>query len=298
MPHSRRSLLSTMSGMVVKDSSSSFSYLGCPIFKGRVKCSYFVNIVQMFRSRLEGWYAKLLSNMGRVILTKHVLNAIPTHVLACTTIPKTVLNKLNSIMAKFLWCDKDFDKRRHWVSWDLISLPFEEGGLGVRDFNDISAAFRVKQVWQWLQKDSLWADFVDSKYVTGTLNSSQLWKSLLPWVSFTIHHSKYLVGNGEKVDFWRSNWLGNGPLIERASTTPLDFPSINQVLHNGRWDFTSIGSILSEDTLSDIVDSGVLISGGEDKLIWQPNSDGFFSLKSAWNLVRHKSSFNGASNFI
>lgn len=122
MPHSHSFLLSTMSSMVVKDSSFSFSYLGCPIFKGRVKCSYFANIVQIFRSRLEGWYAKLFLNIGRVILTKHVLNAIPTHVLACTTTPKTVLSKLNSIMAKFLWCDKDFDKRRFWVSWDLIAL--------------------------------------------------------------------------------------------------------------------------------------------------------------------------------
>lgn len=55
---------------------------------------------------------------------------------------------------------------------------------------------------------------------------------------------------------------------------------------------------ISESTLSQIVDSGVLISSGEDKLIWQPNFDGFFSLKCAWNIVCHKSNFNEASNLI
>jgi hypothetical protein len=39
-----------------------------------------------------------------------------------------VINKLNQIMAKFLWFGSSH-KCIYWVAWSVISLPIEEGGI-------------------------------------------------------------------------------------------------------------------------------------------------------------------------
>ncbi|CAK9184327.1 unnamed protein product [Ilex paraguariensis] len=107
----RRNSLSSLVGIPIR--KCPFSYLGCPIIRGRVKFCYFEDIMRTFRSRIEGWYAKMLSGMGRIVLVQSVLSAIPTHMLACLNIPKGILRKLNSYIADFIWSSKLDIKRRH-----------------------------------------------------------------------------------------------------------------------------------------------------------------------------------------
>ncbi|KAL2533946.1 Retrotransposon [Abeliophyllum distichum] len=51
--------------------------------------------------------------------------------------PKTVLKKLKSTFARFLWDSKDQAHRMHWRRWKDICLPTNEGGLGFRRLEDV-----------------------------------------------------------------------------------------------------------------------------------------------------------------
>ena len=120
------------------------TYLGCPLIKGRSRLKDFEEVVLKFKAKLEGWYAKLLSNMGRVILVQSVLNVVPIHLLSCLNLPKGILERLNSLMASFIWSGKGGVRKRHWISWSDLTKPKQEGGLGIRKLEDVQAAFRLK----------------------------------------------------------------------------------------------------------------------------------------------------------
>lgn len=63
-------------------------YLECKLFKGRTKAAYFQPIVDKVNQRLAGWRGRFLSIDSRVLLIKHVLAAIPLHVMAALDLPK------------------------------------------------------------------------------------------------------------------------------------------------------------------------------------------------------------------
>lgn len=65
-----------------------FTYLGCPIYVEKKKLVYFDILVTKIVKRLSGWQGRLLSYGGRMILIKHVMQAIPTYTLATLCPPK------------------------------------------------------------------------------------------------------------------------------------------------------------------------------------------------------------------
>lgn len=47
----------------------------------------------------------------------------------------------------------------------MICKPVQEGGIGVRDLNDMQNALHIKFAWRLLSEDSLWSHFFMEKYV-------------------------------------------------------------------------------------------------------------------------------------
>ncbi|CDP11300.1 unnamed protein product [Coffea canephora] len=158
------------------------SYLGCNLYAGRRKKVYFQFLIDKFITKLAGWQKKLLSQGGRLILIKHVLSAIPTHVLAIMDPPSGVLKELEQIMANFFWGQTELGPKHHRRSWEKLCFPMEEDGLGIRSFKDIQGAFSCKLWWRFRHSTSLWALFMRSRYsedngaIRGT---SRVWRRML-----------------------------------------------------------------------------------------------------------------------
>jgi len=81
---------------------------------------------------------------------KHVLFSMPIHLLAGIPVSKGVLDQLEKMLANF-WGGGDEDKRKlHWIFFDTMCLPIQEGALGpptTRHFQELSKAFRMKFTW-------------------------------------------------------------------------------------------------------------------------------------------------------
>lgn len=206
IPHVRQNMLSRVANIPLKQCP--LSYLGCPIIKGRAKLIYFEELLQKFQARLQGWYTKLMSNMGRIVLIQSVLNSMPIHLLTSLSLPKGIISRMNSIMASFLWSGKANTRKRHWCSSKNITMPKEEGGLGFRKFEEVQQAFRMKQVFGLLNGKSLWAKFSMDKYCNkGHLlrsprhSYSNVYRMLYPWFEEVVNNSLKLVGRGDEVDF-------------------------------------------------------------------------------------------------
>lgn len=82
-------------------------YLGCPLFAGRCKKAYFLEMVRSVINRMMSWMAKLLSARGTIIVIKHVLLAILTHLFVPSCPPKCVISLLERVMENFLWGERE-----------------------------------------------------------------------------------------------------------------------------------------------------------------------------------------------
>ncbi|KAL9683745.1 hypothetical protein QQ045_021170 [Rhodiola kirilowii] len=98
------------------------TYLGAPLFHGRVKIEHFSNIEAKVRTRIGGWMRNMISMGGRVTIIESVLNSLLIHVLAALHTPTTVLDRTSGLLASFLWGQND-SMRCQWVAWRDICTP-------------------------------------------------------------------------------------------------------------------------------------------------------------------------------
>ena len=76
-------------------------YLGLPALVGRAKKQSFVYIRERVWRKLQGWKKKLLSQVGREVLIKAVIQAIPTYTMSCFKLPKGLIKELETLIRKF-----------------------------------------------------------------------------------------------------------------------------------------------------------------------------------------------------
>lgn len=65
-------------------------YLGLQVFMGKSKIKTFEAIKGRVQKKLEGWKEKFLSQAGREMLLKAVVQAIPTYSMSVFKLPKTL----------------------------------------------------------------------------------------------------------------------------------------------------------------------------------------------------------------
>ena len=76
-------------------------YLGLPAIVGKKKKASFNYIKERLWSKLQGWTKKLLSQAGREILLKDVVQAIPTFAMSCFKLPTGLCDEIEELIWKF-----------------------------------------------------------------------------------------------------------------------------------------------------------------------------------------------------
>ncbi|BAB10772.1 unnamed protein product [Arabidopsis thaliana] len=89
------------------------SYLGLPESLGGSKTKIFSFVRDRLQNRINGWSAKFLSKGGKEVMIKSVATALPTYVMSCYRLPKTITSKLTSAIAKFWWSSNGESRGMH-----------------------------------------------------------------------------------------------------------------------------------------------------------------------------------------
>ena len=66
--------------------------------------------------QMQGWKENFLSQVGKEVLLKVVVKAIPTYTMSVFQLPKTLCKDINSLMSKFWWGFKKKDNKVAWMS--------------------------------------------------------------------------------------------------------------------------------------------------------------------------------------
>ncbi|CAL2254759.1 unnamed protein product [Prunus armeniaca] len=222
-------------------------------------------LIERIRSKFAGWKANTLSKAGRLTLIKASVSGIPNHTISCFKFPKEVCKELNVCCRRFFWGN---DKKVPPVSWKDVCLPKHLGGLGVR-----SATLFNKAALAKLEKRD---------------SQSFSWKAILDAPSVLLKGCRWIVGNGQSIPFWTANWVFPFPLLDLIPEFLRHNLNLNarvaNFIQNQAWQRDKLLQVIDEDILDQILSIPLPLSPLHDKLVWGPNPNGKFSIKSAYNL--------------
>ncbi|XP_042988721.1 uncharacterized protein LOC122316237 [Carya illinoinensis] len=90
-------------------------YLGPPSLVGRSRYKAFTSILDRVRNRVSNWKTKLLSQEGKEILLKVVIQALSMYSMGVFKLPKVLLKEIDRVMNQFWWGQQDKGNKVHWL---------------------------------------------------------------------------------------------------------------------------------------------------------------------------------------
>ncbi|KAL3683828.1 hypothetical protein R1sor_001850 [Riccia sorocarpa] len=143
------------SGCHISSKGEIVRYLGFPIGWGISDDDQKDYIVAKLKKKLGTWVFRILPFAGRVVALKHVLRAVPVHLLSSLNLQRETMAELETISMVFLWgTNKEGKPKIPLIAWNEIQRPKSEGGLGLTALMDLSVAMRIKQVCKFFLNPS------------------------------------------------------------------------------------------------------------------------------------------------
>ncbi|CAL1352198.1 unnamed protein product [Linum trigynum] len=276
-------------------------YLGVMAIHGRVTRGRYQDLALRIQKKLAPWKARYLSLASRITLVKSVAASIPVYPMQVELMPKTVCKDLDKINRSFIWGDSEEKRKLHLVGWQTLTLPKDQGGLGIRPSRSVNLAMLAKCGWRLMkEKETLWTQLMRGKYGKNRENldiikpikgSSFTWNSVSKTRELLKVGSGWNIHRGNLTRFWFDVWISQVPLIE-LTTGPVpddirDGMVADFVDEDGNWLTEKFEGLLPDAVTRQITAKAVdPLAGEDDVLFWQPTSDDRFSTKSAFQLMQ------------
>ncbi|CAL5371297.1 unnamed protein product [Camellia sinensis] len=275
-------------------------YLGVPLIHSRVSKNIFNGVIEKIQRKLSSWKAKALSLAGRATVIQAVSSSIPTYLMQTTKLPQSICKHIHKLNRNFLWGDQEGRKKVYLVNWKQVCKAKQDKGLGLRRAEDQNVALLAKLGWNLnSDKDASWTKILRGKYLhkhtfsnwPSTTNASHTWRSIMKTSAILAKGTKWSVGNGKSISFWKDWWCGNGPL---ASTFP--GPHITEdvvvaaiINEEGKWDMEGAANVLPQLLQPQIqqIHLPQFVELG-DNPYWIGSSTGGFIVGAAYKLVANQ----------
>jgi ribonuclease HI len=198
------------------------------------------------------------------------------------------------MVCRYWWNNQD-EERHHWLGWELLSKPKDEGGLGFREPHIFNMAMLARQGWRLLlNPDSLCGRLLKAKYfpegsildATPKHDISYTWRSILKGVALLKEGLVWRVGKGDSINIWDDPWLPVGDTRRpRNGSRHVEIKLVSQLLNSatGGWDEQLVHSLFEAEDAKTILSIGIG-EGMEDLPAWHFDARGAFSVKAAYKV--------------
>ncbi|XP_026419520.1 uncharacterized protein LOC113315459 [Papaver somniferum] len=193
-------------------------YLGVMLNPGMIRAKHVWGCVEMLQENSAGWKGKLLSFQERLVLMKFVLCSIPIHNMFVYKWPKKVLKESEKIIRNFLWSGDPSVRKTLTLKWEKTCSPLSEGGLGIIELKDINKSMLMKLCWRIQNGNDECAKLFQGKFQDKNGNWIEYYTKSLIWpgikwvVDEAFEHTRWLVGDGKNISFWKDTWIKDRPL--------------------------------------------------------------------------------------
>ncbi|GJR27427.1 reverse transcriptase domain-containing protein [Tanacetum coccineum] len=206
-----------------------------------------LNVLPFEEGRLP---VKYLGVPCRLQLIRSVISSMHVFWASVFVIPNRVLMDIEQSMRNFLWCPSSSSKGKAKVAWELVCLPKDEGGLGIRRLEHFNSALLVSHIWNLLSlKESLWVKWVHAYKLNGRNfwdvpirgNMSWSWRKILQLRPSIREFIWRKIGNGSSTSIWFDKWCLEGPLASRVSPRDIHragltlYSHVGDVIRDGDW---------------------------------------------------------------
>ncbi|GAV67837.1 zf-RVT domain-containing protein, partial [Cephalotus follicularis] len=271
------------------------TYLGLPLITKRLSKTDCAPLVERLTARASSWISTLLSFAGRLQLVKATLVSMQVYWCSAFLLPSSIAKECDRILRKFLWGEQGRGK----VKWTEVCKPMAEGGLGIKDLKTWNRALFLKQIWDIVINQSLWARWCHV-YLIKQSNFWSLptiglhswsWRQILLLRPVAKEHLIYKCGRGDKFSLWFDPWM-HGESVHTLYGHRVIHDSllgrlalVKEVIREGRWDWLANSTDLVDIQLS-VQD--IPISSTSDSIFWFALGCSF-STKLAWQSIRTRS---------
>lgn len=271
-------------------------YLGLPLHVGRSKSAKFAFLKDRLTKKLVTWRTKILSAAGKEILIKVVAQAIPTYVMSCYMLPKSLCDDLQ-LCAQFFWGQTEEKKKIHWRSWDRMCLTKAEGGLGFKNLHAHNLALVAKQGWRLLSNPtSLIARLYKALYFPrcyfldadiGEVPSFS-WRSIMEARPVLQAGVIWKVGSGTNINIWNDNWIPNTHYHTLIPHVDCPYQVVAGLINHSThyWDVCILQSLFSQEVVESILCIPLSPRCSQDRATWKLERKGVFSTKTAYWVAR------------
>jgi hypothetical protein len=140
-------------------------YLGIPLMERAYKLETWEGVINKLQERVKIWMYISINLARRLILTKMVLQAIPTYMVSVFPTPKGILQKIRTIQRDILWKGEETKKKWALVAWEKVCKAKCKGVLGLQDPQVTNESYGVKLWWRWVKETSTpWENLWKAKY--------------------------------------------------------------------------------------------------------------------------------------
>lgn len=273
-------------------------YLGMPSVVGKSKQQIFSVIRERVWKRINGWGEKTLSMAGREVLIKAVLQAIPTYIMSCFSLPGYLIESIEAAIRGFWWGGGIQTKKMAWVAWSQLCRPKREGGLGFRDLRAFNLALLAKQGWRLVTNpDSLVGRIFQARYYPHGFfldagvgsRPSAVWSSILKARPLLTRGLRIRIGNGYSTNIWTSPWIPGDANFKVYTPRPLNlfYPmKVADLIDSstGSWNEQFIEDTFWPIDRERILSIPVGSIQSDDRIVWHFSKDGRFSVKTAYQI--------------
>ncbi|GJU23403.1 reverse transcriptase zinc-binding domain-containing protein [Tanacetum coccineum] len=217
-------------------------------------------------------------------------------------LPSNVLLNIEQLMRQFLWSHGKSGKSKSKVAWEVVCLPKDEGGLGIRRLECFNYALMSSHIWKLLTlKESLWVKWIHEYKIKGRNfwdiplrgNMSWGWRKILNLRPKVRNFIWKVIGNGASTSLWYDKWTDLDPLATRISprdihNAGLSFQSkVSDIVVQGSWvwphNLSSKYSFLN-DYVTPVHDEVL------DRMVWRNRQGRIenFSVSQVWSDIRHR----------
>ncbi|KAL0431044.1 UNVERIFIED_CONTAM: hypothetical protein Sradi_0730400 [Sesamum radiatum] len=130
-------------GLGIRSADRHEKYLGLPFIVGLSKKVVFESIRDRIWHKVSSWTEKQLSQAGKEVLIKAVVQTILTYSRSIFRLPEGLVREIESMIAKFWWNLVE-NQKIHWMSWVQLCTSKLHGGSGLKDLRAFSSAMLAK----------------------------------------------------------------------------------------------------------------------------------------------------------
>jgi hypothetical protein len=151
-----------------KEGTLPIKFLGVPLISTRLTARDCRPLIDKITNRVESWTSKRLSYAGRLQLIRSVLFSIQVYWSSIFILPKEVCKVIDQILRSFLWHGAVGISKAAKVAWDVVCLPREEGGLGLKRVHDWNKAAITRHLWNIASNShTIWTTWIKSYLLKG-----------------------------------------------------------------------------------------------------------------------------------